>query len=101
MPDAELDRILRSLCRYILRLRRLRSFSAVAARSEAGARQANLPNGGSRSTLAEAPTKGENVQSQRRVPTRRDHSDAEPTVDVESDEALVSGDAVEWALVLA
>jgi hypothetical protein len=101
VPDAELDRILRSFCRYILRLRRLRSFSAVAARSEAGARQANLPNGGSRSTLAEAPTKGENVQSQRRVPTRRDHSDAEPTVDVESDEALVSGDAVEWALVLA
>jgi hypothetical protein len=90
-----------TLCCYILRLRRLRSFSAVAARSEAGARQANLPNGGSRSTLAFSSTKGESVQSQRRVPTRRDHSDAEPTVDVESDEALVSGDAGEWALVLA
>ena len=90
-----------TLCCYILRLWRLRSFSAVATRSEASARQADLPNGGSRSTLAKAPTKGENVQSQRRVPTRRDHSDAEPTVDVESDEALVSGDAVEWALVLA
>ena len=65
-----------TLCFYILRLRHLRSFLAVAARGEAGAGQADLLNGGSRSTLAEAPTKGENVQSQRRVPTRRDHSDA-------------------------
>jgi hypothetical protein len=90
-----------TLCFYILGFRRLRSFFAVTARSEAGAGQADLLNGGSRSTLAEAPTKGENVQSQRRVPRRRDRSHAERTVDVESDEALVSGDAVEWALVLA
>ena len=65
-----------TLCFYILRLRHLRLFSAVAARSEAGAGQADLLNGGSRSTLEEAPRKGENVQSQRRVPRRRDHSDA-------------------------
>jgi hypothetical protein len=33
--------------------------------------------------------------------TRRDHCDVEPTVDMESGEALVLACAAEWALVLA